>query len=519
MLKRLVLHPFLFAIFPILALLAHNITEVELRIAFRSTVLSLFGTTILFLLMFLISRNWEKAALATTLIVVLFFAYGQVYEILQKISISGVILGRHRYLIVLFTLVFVIGIWLIFSRLKNPHRASQFLNLIGVLLLIYPIYQISSHLIRTSMNEQRMSEVSPKIDSIAVQSTTNLPDVYFIILDAYARGDALRQDFNFDNSTFLQNLQDIGFYVADCSRANYVSTHGSLTATLNMDYLSTLTTELADKGFTSNEDLWILIKQSKVRSMLESMGYKTVAFESAFDWSRLQNADVYLKYTGAPYEMQVLLPFEAMLIRSTALLIWSDSTYKSLPDYKHTIFGATNFPFEFFINQQLFILDQLPHLASFPGPKFVFAHIIIPHLPFVFTANGDIQTDPAFYSKDNFSPIDEEHIITGYTNQIAFLNSRMIKILQTIVDNSDTPPVIVLMGDHGLNKNNRLLNLNAYYLPDDGEQSLYPAITPVNSFRVIFDRYFNTDYGLLPDFSYDGSGTPVSETYPDCIQK
>ena len=437
----------------------------------------------------------------------------------KKYLFQGSSLGVTADLIGLFILVFFIGIWLIFGLLKNPHSTSRFLNLVGVLLLIYPIYQISNHLVRTSINEQRMIEVSPKIDSFAVQRTKNLPDVYFIVLDAYARGDALLLDFNFDNSTFLQNLQGIGFYVADCSRANYVSTHGSLTATLNMDYLSTLTEDLASEGFTSNEDLWILIKQSKVRSILELMGYKTVAFESAFDWSRLQNADIYLKYTGAPYEMQVLLPFEAMLIRSTALLIWSDSTYKSLPDYKKTIFGATNFPFEFFINQQLFILDQLPHLASFPGPKFVFAHIIIPHLPFVFTANGDIQTDTGFYGKDNFSPIDEEHIITGYTNQIAFLNSRMIKILQTIVDNSDTPPIIVLMGDHGLNKNNRLLNLNAYYLPDDGEQVLYSTITPVNSFRVIFDRYFNTHYGLLPDVSYDGSGTPVFETYPDCLQK
>ena len=519
MFKRIILHPFTYAIFPVLALLAHNITEVDPRIAVRSTIISLIGAIILLLLIFLISRNWEKAALSTTLIIILFFVYGQVYEVLQKISIYGVILGRHRYLVILFILAFLLGLWLIFGRIKNPHNASQLLNLVGIFLLIYPTYQIINHMVHTSLSEQRMIEVSPINNSFAVQNTNKLPDVYFIVLDAYSRGDALLRDFSFDNSSFLQDLRGIGFFVADCSRANYVSTHGSLTATLNMNYLPALREEFAAQGFTSNEDLWILIKQSKVRSMLESMGYKTVAFESAFDWSRLQNADVYLKYTGVPYEMQVMQPFEAMLIRSTGLLIWSDSTYKSLPDYKHTIFGATNFPFEFFINQQLFILDQLPHLASFPGPKFVFAHIIIPHLPFVFKANGDVQTDTGFYSKDNFSPIDEEHIIDGYTSQIAFLNSRMINILQTILDNSDTPPIIILMGDHGLNKDNRQLNLNAYYLPGDGEEALYSTITPVNSFRVIFDTFFNTDYGLLPDDSYNGAGIPVPEIYPECIQK
>jgi hypothetical protein len=200
-------------------------------------------------------------------------------------------------------------------------------------------------------------------------------------------------------------------------------------------------------------------------------------------------------------------------------LLWSDSTYKSLPAYTHTIFGATNFPFESHINRQLFILDQLPRLASIPGPKFVFAHILIPHLPFVFKPDGGIQTDTGFYSKDNFSPIDEEHIVNGYIDQIQFVNARMIPILQTIIDQSDLPPIIILMGDHGLNKDNRLLNLSAYYLPDNGEQALYPTITPVNSFRLIFDNYFNTDYGLLQDISYSKTGAPAPETYPNCIEK
>ena len=38
--------------------------------------------------------------------------------------------------------------------------------------------------------------------------------------------------------------------------------------------------------------------------------------------------------------------------------------------------------------------------------------------------------------------------------------------------------------------------------PDGGESKLYPTITPVNSFRVILDYYFQTDFGLLEDRSY-----------------
>jgi hypothetical protein len=44
--------------------------------------------------------------------------------------------------------------------------------------------------------------------------------------------------------------------------------------------------------------------------------------------------------------------------------------------------------------------------------------------------------------------------------------------------------------------------LNAYYLPGTGQAGLYPSITPVNSFRVVFNAYFGTDLPILPDRSY-----------------
>jgi hypothetical protein len=44
--------------------------------------------------------------------------------------------------------------------------------------------------------------------------------------------------------------------------------------------------------------------------------------------------------------------------------------------------------------------------------------------------------------------------------------------------------------------------LNAYYLPNIDADALYSSITPVNSFRLIFNLYFETDFNLLPDKSY-----------------
>ncbi len=44
--------------------------------------------------------------------------------------------------------------------------------------------------------------------------------------------------------------------------------------------------------------------------------------------------------------------------------------------------------------------------------------------------------------------------------------------------------------------------LNAYYLPGHNDL-LYPTISPVNTFRLIFDTYLGADYPLLKDISYD----------------
>jgi len=42
--------------------------------------------------------------------------------------------------------------------------------------------------------------------------------------------------------------------------------------------------------------------------------------------------------------------------------------------------------------------------------------------------------------------------------------------------------------------------LSSYYLPGvDQDKILFSSITPVNSFRLIFNYYFGEDYELLPD--------------------
>jgi hypothetical protein len=168
------------------------------------------------------------------------------------------------------------------------------------------------------------------------------------------------------------------------------------------------------------------------------------------------------------------------------------------------------------VQTQFFILDKLPDIPAISGPKFVYVHIMIPHYPHVFGPNGEILTDPGFYGGDGGKPVNDDYSKKGYIYGVQFIDKRIIPILQTIINKSKINPIIVLQGDHGQDGHNRFTNLNAYFLPD-GSKDLYPSITPVNSFRLIFDDYFGANYSLLPNVTHVSDTKLVNETYSDCL--
>jgi hypothetical protein len=138
------------------------------------------------------------------------------------------------------------------------------------------------------------------------------------------------------------------------------------------------------------------------------------------------------------------------------------------------------------------------------GRQFVFAHLVVPHLPYTFGPNGEV---PAFQGKD----ATYEEIAAAYVDQVKFVNKEILAVVDTLLKNSSPAPVIILQGDHGPlpdlteEASERLPILNAYYLPGmTTNEMLYPSISPVNSFRVVLNSYFGQGLPLLEDLSYFG---------------
>ena len=164
----------------------------------------------------------------------------------------------------------------------------------------------------------------------------------------------------------------------------------------------------------------------------------------------------------------------------------------------------------------IFTLDKLVEISEMEGQQFTFAHIIMPHPPFVFGAQGEkLNPNRAFSFNDgSHYRRAKEQYIAGYRNQLIYINKLVRQLVEDILSRSDIPPVIILQGDHGpgayldwespteTNMQERISILNAYYLPNSDCDQLYPSITPVNTFRVVFNCLFNAEFELLDDKSY-----------------
>ena len=475
------LYPFFFAAYPALALVGININEVEPSVLWRPLIVVVLSAVILLIFLRWITRDWHRAALLLAVLIFLFFTYGHAYFYLKKIDVAGLVLGRHRYMVPLWLGIGAVVVWWTARRLRTPQALTPVLNLVAIFLLIYPSFQVISYSLKRSETQNAALQVAQAKGAILPLGYA--PDIYYIILDAYGRADVLQEMFGYDNTPFINSLEAKGFYVAKCSQSNYGQTMLSLTSSLNFDYLDSLTGALTADTDT-RAPLRALGQYNKVRKFLSSQGYNIVSFATNFPVSEWKDANYFL--SPPPQGMN---DFEIMLAQTSLWRAPMDMTDEPLERASA----------EWYRRRTLSALQALEQtVPDIPGPKFIFAHLVIPHHPFVFGPNGE-----ELNSIEAGVPKFEEYKVK-YPDQVTYINKRILAIVDLILKNSPKPPIIIIQGDHGPAPFDiiprRMKNLNAYYFPDNTE-GLYPTITPVNTFRVILNKYFGQRYPMLEDRS------------------
>ncbi|NTV37289.1 MAG: LTA synthase family protein, partial [Anaerolineaceae bacterium] len=478
---------------------------------------------IFFILSWLALRDIRKAGVLTSLAMVLILTYGHIYTLIADVNLAGIGIGRHRYLVGLL-IVIVLVTWFILKRSKNRlYDLTQAINLGSILLVAIPFGQFMISSFNTanaaspSIDPASISNVLPvDFDTMKPAQGESAPDIYYIIFDTYSRADYLKEFMDHDNQPFVEALKERGFYVADCSISNYSITALSIASSLNMNYLDTLDPKFKNGAKLGVATLYPYLQQSLIRQILEKLGYRTISVESGDSLTELLDADEYRNFSNSFqwYAFGGLNPFETMVINSSVGRIIYDS-YSRLSSNAHEKLDYTYVRHR---NRILFEFDQLNAVPSSEGPKFVYVHMLAPHEPFVFNESGGfISRDTPFTLNADKEYADPKKYIPGYTGELVYLNQLILKTVDTILADSKTPPVIILQGDHGVpqrivGEEGRLAPLNAYYLPGANDL-LYETISPVNTFRVVLNAYFNANLPLLKDRGYFSvAGSPFDFT-------
>jgi hypothetical protein len=124
---------------------------------------------------------------------------------------------------------------LAFVLIRNISRLKGFV-LVGGIMAAIAIWPIAVHVI--GLNRTANVSHVPETGT-PVAKGKNLPNVYYVIIDAYGRADALKKYVGLDNLAFIAHLGGLGFQTLGNARSNYMKTHMSIPSTLAMEYLFT----------------------------------------------------------------------------------------------------------------------------------------------------------------------------------------------------------------------------------------------------------------------------------------
>lgn len=491
------IHPLAIALYPILTLIAWNIQEIYLFQTVRSLVAALALAGALWALLTILLRDLRKAALLTSLSMIAFFSYGHLYNQVEDLTIGSLNLGRHRYLVPALGLALLAAwIWVMRENRRIAGWTRAF-NFLGGALLLVPCLSIAAYLSRP----EAATEATTRIPDVHLRVPKDPPpDIIYIVLDSYARSDYMTDAVGYDNQAFLDFLEEQGFYVAERSRATHNHTALSLSASLNMTPAQFLGVRMVTGDYP--EPFAEPIRNSLVRRSLEGIGYDTISLRSGYRLTEFPDAAVFL----SPDNRRVSFgarpnAFEDTLLRTTLLQPLIEAGWINLSPRTH-FFGSN-------VGQREILLAAFKELEDLPQtgrPRFVFAHLMALHAPFLFDRDGNpLETNAPLTFLDEDPATTES--VRQYREQAVFISERTEAMIRELLADESRPPVIIVQGDTGAGvipaKEQRAAILNAILIDARCRHMLYPTITPVNTFRVIFNCYFDAGLELAPDDVYE----------------
>ena len=352
--------------------------------------------------------------------------------------------------------------------------------------------------------------IAPRALTIAASTqatpAAELPDIYVIALDGYARSDTLRSAYAYNNLPFEQEMRGLGFQFVEHCVANYPQAVLSLAATLNMDYLANLLPE-SEREQAGMRHVFALYHENRLFQVMRDHGYQILSFSPGLESLEPRSESV---QRLAPE--QALGEFEMVLFDRTFASRVMQAYY--FLRYKNPAYWRYDFRRE----RILYAFDEMGRLAQqgAPSPRVIFANLLLPEPPYLFTRDGGMAQPfgPGSLPVDKSFRGMESEYQAAYLDQLHFTNKKIAETARKIVETSKRPAVVLVMSSRGapptLERQSgateeRFSNLLAVRFPTPSEApdtAFYDTVSLVNVFRLTLNRVLGAQLPLLADETY-----------------
>ena len=370
----------------------------------RPVALAMAGAAVLEALVLLVIRRRE-AAIALTCLLVLIGLGGDALMIVALATLIG---------------------WLAFAGLQRLLRRPVIAHYHPVL----PVIAGFTGLITLFQVATSGALVIPRQSSSTAGGGTSDPNIYVFVLDGYARQDTLH-DVGFDNGPFLDELETFGFDIYRDSRSNYSYTATAIATMLNMRPLDQLP-DMPRTGASWQQQSGALLRsinESAAVALLHEHGYRVVSIPPVATHSVLAAVDD-VRDSGS------LTDFERHILTDTSL---AGILERVAPDWIAQQYR----------DRAAYAFDQFDPQ---PPGTFLWAHVLAPHPPFIFGADGSDKPLPDCIPGcpwgSSWADLEPADVLADYVPQLQHINRMVAEAVRQIVS-ADPRAVIVLMGDHG----------------------------------------------------------------------
>lgn len=492
------LHAFLLPVF----FVANNYRQyhglVSTQTAFYLFIKILSFVLVFFLLLWAATKHVNKSLQLTSLFVFIFLFFGVIKTFSEEI-LQTEFLTRYTVFLPLILIVTIILAWKILKK-RNFRTSNLFLNLLLlVFLLIESLTLVISGV--ESVDEMRLTKVQYS-SMKPVADSAEKPDVYYLIFDCYPGTTYLRNYMNYDNYAMDSMLKQDGFHVIPEPRSNYNRTAFSMASTFNFQYLRGINDNTRTTSKDYNQAL-LTVKDPDVVNIFKSNGYR---FYNLSVFAIDDAPPMYREHFLTMPEENVML-YDSLWERIKRDVLWNFITGNYANTFIKKLFEQDKNKFiEDQVKKKTYNHTLIDSVAKIPlitsaSPKFVYAHFELPHPPYFYNEKGesnnlDMATDPNSFRNRSL-----------FLSYLEYTNTVIRNICNHILRASGNKAVIVIQSDHGFTDfeggpqehEHYFKNYSAFYFPDRNYSILYDSLSNINTFPILFNKYFQSNIPLQKD--------------------